>query len=286
MNVLWAVAWHLRYASHLGYRSADQPLFRDSVGSLDPVAHVEYAASLGLAGVQYALARGRPQEEQERVGAAVARCGLETGCVIYTTFEKLRQPLWSDTSRTARETLSHELGLAIAAARRAGSKHLAVLSGSDPSQAEDRQRRAFIENLRWAAERAEKAGVVLLLESVDQSRLPGMLLHHIDDAGEVAAAVGSSAVRLIFDTAHVQAMDGDAARRLDACWDQVELVQLADTPGRMEPGTGLVDFGAVLEALKRRQFTGLVEWEFNWSKSGRGAEQAGIESLRRLDAPA
>jgi hydroxypyruvate isomerase len=280
------VPWHLRYASHLGYRSADQPLFRDSVGSVDPVAHIEHAAGLGLAGVQYALARGRPQEEQERVGAAIARCGLETGCVIYTTFEKLRQPLWSDTGRTARETLSHELALGIAAARRAGSKHLAVLSASDPSQAADRQRQAFIENLRWAAERAEKAGVVLLLESVDQSRLPGMLLHHIDDASDVVAAVDSQSVRLIFDTAHVQAMDGDAARHLDACWDQVALVQLADTPGRMEPGTGLVDFGPVLDALKRRRFAGLVEWEFNWSTSGREAEQAGIDRLRRLDASA
>jgi hydroxypyruvate isomerase len=281
-----AMTWQLRYASHLGYRSAAEPLFRHSVGSLDPVAHIEYAAQLGFAGMQYALARGRSQAEQEVVGAAMARCGLETGCVIYTTFENIRRPLWSDTGQQARETLAHELALAFETARRVGGTHLAVLSGLGPQASESAQRAAFVENLRWAAERAEKAGVGLLLESVDRNRLPGMLLHHIDDARAIVTAVGSPAVRLIFDTAHIQAMDGDLIANLEAAWDSVAIVQLADTPGRLQPGTGEVDFDAVLALLRRRRFKGLVELEFNWSAPGRDVEQAGLERLRRIDAAA
>ena len=280
------MTWQLRYASHLGYRSAEEPLFRHSVDSLDPVAHIEYAAKLGFAGVQYALARGRSQAEQAAVGGAMARCGLETGCVIYTTFENIRRPLWSDTGREARETLANELALAFETARRVGSTHLAVLSGLGSQTSERAQRAAFAENLRWAAERAERAGVVLLLESVDRNRLPAMLLHHIDDAREILTAVGSPAVRLIFDTAHIQAMDGDLIANLEAAWDAVAIVQLADTPGRLEPGTGEVDFDAVLALLKRRRFRGLVELEFNWSAPGRDIEQAGIERLRQIDASA
>ena len=281
-----AMTWQLRYASHLGYRSAEEPLFRHSVDSLDPVAHIEYAARLGFAGVQYAWARGRPQAEQAAVGGAMARCGLETGCVSYTTVENIRRPLWSDTGRQARETLANELASAFETARRVGSTHLVVLSGLAPQTSERAQRAAFVENLRWAAERAERAGVVLLLESVDRNRLPGMLLHHIDDAREIVTAVGSPAVRLIFDTAHIQAMDGDLIANLEAAWDAVAIVQLADTPGRLEPGTGEVDFDAVLAVLKRRGFRGLVELEFNWSAAGRDVEQAGIERLRRIDAAA
>jgi hydroxypyruvate isomerase len=281
-----AMTWQLRYASHLGYRSAEEPLFHHSVGSLDPVAHIQYAAQLGFAGVQYVLARGRPRAEQEAVGAAMARCGLESGCVLYTTFENIRRPLWSDAGRETRETLASELALAFETARRVGSTHLAVLSGLDPQTSEQVQRTALVENLRWAAERAEKTGIVLLLESVDRKRLPGMLLHHIGDAREVVAAVGSPAVRLIFDTAHVQAMDGDLIANLEAAWDAVAIVQLADTPGRLEPGTGEVDFAAVLALLKRRRFKGLVELEFNWSAPGREIEQAGIERLRQIDAAA
>ena len=280
------MTWQLRYASHLGYRSIEEPLFHDSVGSLDPLAHAEYAANIGFSGVQYALARGRPPAEQEAVGAAMARLGLETGCVIYTTFAKIRSPLWSDAGREARATLAQELALAFETAHRVGSRYLAVLGGLDPSREEGPQRAAFVENLRWAAEHAERAGVVLLLESVDRDRLPGMLLHHIGDAHEIVASVANPSVRLIFDTAHIKAMDGDLVAHLEATWDSIAVVQLADTPGRLEPGTGEVDFASVLGVLKRRRFRGLVELEFGWSKPGRAAEQAGLERLRQLDAAA
>ena len=56
------------------------------------------------------------------------------------------------------------------------------------------------------------------------------------------------------------------------------------TPGRLEPGSGEIDFAAVLGVLKRRRFRGLVELEFGWSVPGIETEQAFIERLRRLDA--
>ena len=280
------MTWQLRYASHLGYRSSEEPLFRASVGNLDPLAHVEYAASIGFSGVQYALARGRPLAEQEAVGGAIARLGLEAGCVIYTTFDKIRGPLWSDAGRETRATLAHELALAFETAHRVGSRYLAVLAGLDPSKEEEPQRAAFVENLQWAAQRAEKAGMVLLLELVDRNRLPGMMLHHIGAAHEVVASIASPSVRLIFDTAHIQAMDGNLIAHLEATWDSIEVVQLADTPGRLEPGTGHVDFAGVLGVLKRRGFRGLVELEFDWSMPGREAEQSALERLRQLDATA
>ena len=280
------MTWQLRYASHLGYRSVQEPLFPASVGTLDPLAHIDFAAGLGFAGVQYALARGRPEEEQRAVGAALARRGLEAGCVIYTGFDKIRRPLWADVRKEARDALDHELTLAFETAVRVGARHLAVLSGIDPARDVAAQRAAFIENLHWAAGRAEKAGVVLLLEPVDRARLPDMLLHHIADACEIVAAVDSPALRLIFDTAHVQAMDGDVVRHLEMAWEHVAIVQLADTPGRIEPGAGTIDFRTVLGLLKRRRFQGLVELEFGWSTPGKPAEQAFIERLRRLDEEA
>jgi hydroxypyruvate isomerase len=280
------MSWQLRYASHLGYRSAEAPLFPASVGSLDAVAHVEYAAGIGFAGVQYVLARSRPLAEQDGFAAAMARCGLETGCVLYTTPDNARRPLWSTADRAARAVLADELDLGFAAAQRVGGRHLVVLAGLDPDRAAALQRVAFVDNLRWAAERAEKAGMVLLLESVDRNRLPNMLLHHIGEAHAVVTSVANSAVRLIFDTAHVQAMDGNLVAHLEATWESIAIVQLADTPGRFEPGTGEVDFAGVLGVLKRRRFAGLVELEFAWSTPGREAEQAGLARLRRLDATA
>ena len=278
------MAWTLRYASHLGYRTPDAPLFRDSVGSLDPEAHVAFAAELGLAGVQYALARSRPPAEREAAARALARYGLETGCVVYTTRERLTAPLWGSTGREARAVLESELVQAFETAKQVSARHLAVLSGADPRLPLTYQRTAMVENLRWAAALAERAGVTLLLEAVSSRNLPSMLLHHVADAHAMVRAVDSPAVRLIFDTGHVQAMDGDLLGHLDACWDAVALVQIADHPGRLEPGSGEINFGAILRELHRRKFRGLVELEHHWSGPGRAVEQQGMDFLRRLDA--
>jgi hydroxypyruvate isomerase len=277
------MAWKLRYASHLGYRSADTPLFRESVGSLDPEAHVAYAAELGFAGVQYALARSRPVEEQERVARALSRYGLETGCVVYASRDKFAAPLWGVALDDVRAVLSAELAGAFESAKRVNSRYVVVISGADPKRPLDEQHAAMAANLRWAGALAERAGVTLLLEAISSRNVPNLLLHHISDALDMVKAVDGPAVRLIFDTGHVQAMDGDLLAHLDACWDATAIVQIADNPGRLEPGAGEINFGTILGHLHRRGFGGLVELEHHWSQSSREMEQRGIEYLRRLD---
>jgi hydroxypyruvate isomerase len=278
------VAWKLRYASHLGYRSADTPLFRESVGSLDPEAHIAFAAELGFAGVQYALARSRPVEEQERVARALSRYRLETGCVVYAGRDTFTAPLWGMALNDARTVLETELAGAFEAAKRVNSRWVAVISGADPKRPLGEQRAAMADNLRWATSLAERAGVTLLLEAINSRNVPNLLLHHIGDAREMVKIVDSPAVRLIFDTGHVQAMDGDLLAHLDACWDVTAIVQIADNPGRLEPGSGEINFATILGHLHRRGFGGLVELEHHWSAPGREVEQRGIAYLRRLDS--
>lgn len=277
------MAWKLRYASHLGYRAADTPLFRESVGSLDPEAHIAYAAELGFAGVQYALARTRPVEEQERAARALSRYGLETGCVVYAARDKFTAPLWGVALDEVRAVLSAELAGAFETAKRVNSRYVVVISGADPKRPRAEQRAAMVDSLRWAASLAERAGVTLLLEAISSRNVPNLLLHHISDALDVVKTVNSPAVRLIFDTGHVQAMDGDLLTNLDACWDATAIVQIADNPGRLEPGAGEINFATVFGHLHRRGFGGLVELEHHWSQSSREVEQRGIEYLRRLD---
>jgi hydroxypyruvate isomerase len=277
------MAWALRYASHLGYRTSDAPLFRESVGSLEPLAHIAFAAELGFAGVQYALARSRPVAEQQAVASALARYGLETGCVIYTTRDKLAAPLWGTTDAEARAVLKRELTAGFETAKRINSRYLAVLSGADPHLPIGEQRAAMAENLRWAAPLAERAGITLLLEPISTRSVANLLLHHIGDVHAMVRAVDSPAVRLIFDTGHVQAMDGDLLAHLDSCWNVIELVQIADNPHRLEPGAGEINFESILRELYRRSYRGLVELEHNWSETSRATEQRGIAYLRRLD---
>jgi hydroxypyruvate isomerase len=278
--------WNLRYAPHLGYRPPFTPLFAATVGSDDPVAHVCFAGDQGFAGVLYAAARTRSPEEQERVGRAIADRGLEAGCILYTTFDKLRHTAWATDSDEARAWIAAEIDAAMAAARRVGARRLAVLGGAGAQWPLAYQHATFVEHLRRAGDQAAREGMVLCLETLSRKSIPDMLLQHIADAHAVVKAANHPAVRLIFDTSHVQIMDGDLLYHLEQCWSATEIVQLADNPGRMEPGSGEINFESVLRLLARRGYTGLVELEYGWEQPGVDSERRGLDTLRRLDAAA
>lgn len=276
--------WTLRHASHLGYMAPLEPLFRHSVGSDDPVANIDHAAELGLAGVQDVWIAGRPIDEQRRIAAALSRHGLEGGSVAYTARERVREPLWTTPGADARALLLGEIGRACEAAKRINAKVLVVISGARPGVEQGFQRATMAEHLKWAGEVAAREGMVLAVETINAHYVPNMLLNHIADAYAVVKAVSSEAVKLIFDTGHIQAMDGNLLDNLDAVWDEVALVQFADNPRRVEPGAGEINFAPLLKAVAAKGYRGLIEWEHGWSMPDRDCEQRGIAHLHALDA--
>ncbi|WP_219214212.1 TIM barrel protein [Variovorax boronicumulans] len=276
----------LRYAPHLGYRPPFEPLFAATVGSHDPLAHIAFAADHGFAGALYAAGCSRPPAEQRRVGDALAARGMEAGCLLYTSFDQLRNLSWASDTDDARRWIASEMRQAIDAARRVGACRLALLGGADPQRPMAEQHAAFAENLRRAADRAARAGITLCLETLSRKSIPHMLLGHMSEALALVRAVDHPAVRLIFDTSHVQIMDGDLLSNLEQVWPHVEIVQLADNPGRLEPGTGEIHFESVLRFLVQHGYAGLVELEHGWQVPGLPSERRGLEMLRRLDAAA
>jgi hydroxypyruvate isomerase len=276
--------WNLRYASHLGYRSPEQPLLRAWARGSDVVAHIELAAKLGLSGVQYALAVIRPAGEHARVLAALSAANLQAGCILYAPIEVARTPLWAQAPAGAQKPIERHLRTAIHVARSVNSRHIALLSGADPRLPTPTQRQNFISNLIAAARIAESENMILCLENMAPSSIPDMLLQHIGDAHAIVQEIGSPAIRLIFDTAHVHAMDGDVLTHLQRCLPETAIVQFADSPGRMEPGSGSIDFRAVIETLQANHYRGLVELEHGWTEPTVECETAAIERLNRWDS--
>ena len=277
------MSWKLRYASHLGFRSFDQPLFLSSVGGLDPAAHVAFAADLGFAGVQDPWFAQRPRGEQDRIAAALRRYGLAAGCVVCGALSEIRQPLWVASDAAARRQLHVSLEQAVEAARRIGAGQIAVLTGEEPGTPRPRQLSAMTDNLARAADLVAPAGLTLCLEAINARALPGMLLNHIADGLQMTRDVASPLVRLIFDTAHIQSMDGDLLANLDRCWSEIAVIQIANHPGRCEPAHGEINMAAILKAVKARGYGGLVELEHLWSANNELTERRGIEWLRRID---
>jgi hypothetical protein len=82
----------------------------------------------------------------------IARRDLAAGCVLYTTFDKLRSTVWADEGVDARRTIADELRAAFDVARRLGSTRLAILGGAEEKRPLPLQHAALIRNLRHAAD--------------------------------------------------------------------------------------------------------------------------------------
>jgi len=270
----------------MGYRSPDSPLFRHTVGSLEAGAHIDYAANIGFAGIQNVFACTKSISEQHLFGDRVQFRHLETGCMLYASLDVIRRPCLSPRYGWAQEEFLGHIQNAVAVALRIRSRHIAILVAAAPEIAHGVQLRLLAEYLKRAAEIAARADVHLGLEPLTSPALPTMVLRSLEDTVDVINLVGHPNVGLIFDTAHVQANETDAASRLAAVYGLVDVVQLADYPGRLEPGTGEVNFSAVLRELIRRDFSGLVELEHGWSQAGEEGERRGLDGLRQLDVSA
>jgi hydroxypyruvate isomerase len=123
-------------------------------------------------------------------------------------------------------------------------------------------RQTFVDNLRYAADRLEAAGITLVMEMINTRDIPGFYLNNTAQALELRAAVGSANLQLQYDIYHMQIMEGDLARTLEDNLAVIRHVQLADNPGRHEPGTGEINYRFLFEHLDRIGYAGWVGCEY------------------------
>src|SRR5438094_2377877 len=107
----------------------------------------------------------------------------------------------------------------------------------------------YAANLAWAGERALSAGVKLVIEPLNPRDAPGYLLRTQEQGAAIVAAIGRDRLGLQFDLYHCQTAQGDVTRRLEALLPAIEHVQLADVPGRHEPGTGEIGWDYVFRRI-------------------------------------
>lgn len=275
--------FRLSYAPHLGYLPVDEPLFRKTVGNSDPWDHVAFAAAQGFAGVFHPWAASRPVDEVTRFRAALDHFQLTAGCVVFAPLTAVMSPLWVEPGAAAWETIDAHFARSLPCAQSLGSSVVAVLLMADEARGRKAQEHAAVEHLRRAGDLAANSGLVIGIEPMID--LPSMLLTNTDDTLTLLDRVGHPAVKMIFDTGHIQAMDGDVLAAYRRARNHIGLIQLADMPGRIEPGAGMIDIIAFLsEALRDGNADGLIELEHGWSQPTIEVQRLGIEALREIDA--
>jgi hydroxypyruvate isomerase len=277
--------WTLRYAAHLGFRSSESlPLFPSSAGSNDPLAQIDFVASIGFAGIQDPWFATRPPATQDAIASRVRDRGLVAGCLVCGAPADVRTPLWTREDAAGRKALEDRLDVAVSAARQLGARQIVALTGIDADTPRRTQIDRLVSNLAWAASRVGDEGLVLCLEPTNARTMPGMLLNHFEEGCKIVRDVGHRSLRMIYDTAHVQSMDGDLLGNFIRAFPLIEIVQVANHPGRTEPEIGEANLAAVLKKVHESGYRGLVELEHVWSEGGLEEERRALDWLRRIDS--
>ena len=149
-------------------------------------------------------------------------------------------------------------------ARRLGCGTLLVLTGQAlPGVPREAQHDAVVEALRRAAPAAERAGVTLVLEPLNT--LVDHKGHFLDSAREgfdIVRAVGSPAVKLLYDVYHMQIMEGNIIQTIRDNAALIGHYHVADVPGRREPGTGELNWRNIVQAIAETGYAGYVGLEY------------------------
>jgi hydroxypyruvate isomerase len=144
-----------------------------------------------------------------------------------------------------------------------GCPRLHVMAGMvPPGVAQGTLTGLYAINLAWAAERAIAQGVKCCIEPINQRDMPGYALTGIANGIQVIEAVGPDRLGLQFDLYHTQITEGDLVPRARAALPYIAHMQVADTPGRNEPGTGEVNWPFVFAQLDAMGYRGWIGCEY------------------------
>lgn len=191
------------------------------------------------------------------------RYGLETVLLNFAAGDMKAgdRGLAGDPARV--EAFRGNVPVAIDLARRLGCRKLNALAGNALSEADrPAQLSLLAESVAFAADMAGAAGMRVMLEALNPRETPRYLLPGTDVALELIETIGRPNVGLQLDVYHVAMAGEEPLDAIRQAGPRIGHVQLADAPGRHEPGTGELPFPAILEALEAAGYTDPIGLEF------------------------
>ena len=130
--------------------------------------------------------------------------------------------------------------------------------GVEPSLAH----RTLVNNLRFAATQLDAAGLRLLIEPINTFDIPGFYLSGTRQAAALIAEIDAPNLFIQYDIYHMQRMEGELAATLQKHLGLIRHIQLADNPGRGEPGSGEINYAFLFQWLTRIGYAGWIGCEY------------------------
>lgn len=155
------------------------------------------------------------------------------------------------------------VGKAIDYATVLGCKQVNCLAGIAPKDADaGKVRETFVSNLKFAAQKLQGAGIRLLIEPCNTRDIPGFYLNRSQQALDIIDEVGSDNLFLQYDIYHMQVMEGNLAPTIERDLPRIAHMQLADNPGRNEPGTGEINYPFLFRFIDELGYEGWIGCEY------------------------
>ena len=162
-----------------------------------------------------------------------------------------------------------------------GVPQLNCLAGKAPAGVSDQElHETLVANLRFAAAELKKAGLRLLTEPINTFDIPGFFVSTTAQALAILDEVGAPNAYVQYDAYHMQRMEGELAGTLQRHLKRIGHIQIADNPGRTEPGTGEINFDFLFAHLKRVGWQGPIGCEYKPA----AATETGLGWLRSVPA--
>ena len=162
-----------------------------------------------------------------------------------------------------RDRFRDDLSKALDYATGLGCTLLHLQSGILPSEVtRDRGWATYLANVVWAADLAQAAGVRLMLEPINNTDIPNYLLRTQEEGAAIIEAIGRDKAGLQFDIYHCQVEQGSVTRRMRELMPIIGHIQVADSPGRHEPGTGELNWDFLFREIDRLGYDGWVGCEY------------------------
>lgn len=173
------------------------------------------------------------------------------------------------------------VGMAIEYANTIGCGQLNCLSGIIPPGIDIVEaHETFVSNLRFAARHLSENNIKMLIEPINTKDIPGMFLTSTRQALSIIEEVGSDNLGLQYDVYHMQIMEGDIVETITSNKELIKHIQIADNPGRNEPGTGEINYEFVLGSIDRIGYEGWIGCEYKPSTT----TKAGLSWIKQFQS--
>jgi hydroxypyruvate isomerase len=207
------------------------------------------------------------EKEQDAMLEVMSRTGLK--CASISGNPKLGRTTGLTKLGSEQAFLDEIATYTKVAAKMGGASPIIFPGALQPDTPWEAQRANIVKGLKLAGEIAKEQGVVLTLEPEDQYEAPKVAIHKTAEAFPIVEEVGHPNVKICFDIYHLQLSEGNITNNLKTGLSKglIGLVQIGESPGRKEPGTGETDYNYIFRVLRTSGYAGYVDTEHGTSST-------------------